>query len=146
MATPVAELKPKPTSTTQKETLIRVLHVDDEPGLLKTTKQILEAIGSFQVETVLSVNEAIKKLEDEEFDVIISDYQMPGKNGLEFLRELHGEVGLGRRGGDIPSGGEHRECSRFKGRANGHHHRSIRPKKDSSFRASSGGHGPVTQY
>ena len=81
MATPVAELKPKPTSTTQKETLIRVLHVDDEPGLLKTTKQILEAIGSFQVE-------AIKKLEDEEFDVIISDYQMPGKNGLEFLREL----------------------------------------------------------
>ncbi len=88
MATPVAKLKPKPTSATPEETLIRVLHVDDEPGLLKTTKQILEAMGSFQVETALSVKEAMQKLEEKEFDAVVTDYQMPRKNGLDFLREL----------------------------------------------------------
>jgi DNA-binding response OmpR family regulator len=71
-----------------KRKSIRVLHVDDEPGLLKIAKQCLEMQGSFQVETACSVEEAIGKMEREGYDVIISDYQMPGKDGLEFLREL----------------------------------------------------------
>ena len=41
--------------SSKPETLIRVLHVDDEPGLLKTTKQILETIDPFEVETALSL-------------------------------------------------------------------------------------------
>jgi PAS domain S-box-containing protein len=67
---------------------IRVLHVDDEEDFLKTTKQILEMHSPFQVETAPSVKKAIKKLEEKEFDVIVSDYQMPKTNGLEFLNQL----------------------------------------------------------
>jgi DNA-binding response OmpR family regulator len=67
---------------------IRLLHVDDEPGLLKIVKQCLEMDGSFQVDTASSVEEAEGKMEKEEYDVIISDYQMPGKDGIEFLREV----------------------------------------------------------
>jgi PAS domain S-box-containing protein len=67
---------------------IRVLHVDDEDSLLKVAKQCLEMQGSFQVDTASSADEAIEKMKKEKYDIILSDYQMPGKNGLEFLKEL----------------------------------------------------------
>ena len=68
--------------------LIRVLHVDDELGLLKVAKQCLELQGPFQVDTACSVEEALNKLKEKEYDAIVSDYQMPGKDGLEFLETL----------------------------------------------------------
>jgi PAS domain S-box-containing protein len=64
------------------------LHVDDELGLLKVAKQCLELQGPFQVDTASSVEEARAKLEKERYDAVVSDYQMPGKDGLEFLKEL----------------------------------------------------------
>ena len=67
---------------------IHVLHVDDEEDFLKTAKQILEMQDQFQVETASSVEEAIKKLGNNSFDVIVSDYQMPQKNGMDFLKEI----------------------------------------------------------
>jgi len=69
--------------------LIRVLHVDDELGLLKVAKQCLELQGPFQVDTACSVEEALNKLKEKgRYDAVVSDYQMPGKDGLEFLEEL----------------------------------------------------------
>ncbi len=67
---------------------IRVLHVDDELGLLKVAKQCLELQGAFHVDAASSVEEALAKLEKEQYDAVVSDYQMPGKDGLEFLKEL----------------------------------------------------------
>jgi DNA-binding NtrC family response regulator len=40
---------------------IRVLHVDDEPSLLKIAKQCLKMQGSFQVDTASSVEEAMER-------------------------------------------------------------------------------------
>jgi PAS domain S-box-containing protein len=68
--------------------LIRVLHVDDELGFLKVAKQCLELQGPFHVDTVGSVEEALNKLKEKEYDAVVSDYQMPGKDGLEFLEML----------------------------------------------------------
>jgi DNA-binding NtrC family response regulator len=68
--------------------LIRVLHVDDELDLLKVAKQCLELQGPFQVDTAASVEEALNKLKEKEYDAVVSDYQMPGKDGLEFLEML----------------------------------------------------------
>jgi PAS domain S-box-containing protein len=67
---------------------IRVLHVDDEPALLKIAKQCLEMQGPFQVDTAGSAEEALAKLEKTQYDAVISDYQMTGKDGLVFLKEL----------------------------------------------------------
>ena len=80
----------------RNEEPIKVLHVDDEVNLLKVAKQCLELDGNFKVDTVSSVSEALKQIEKKEFDVIISDYLMPLKNGLEFLKELR------ERGDNIP--------------------------------------------
>jgi len=75
---------------------IRVLHVDDETSLLKIAKQCLEMEGQFQVDIASSVNEAIGKMKEESYDAVVSDYQMPGKDGLSFLGELR------EKGNEIP--------------------------------------------
>jgi len=67
---------------------IRILHVDDDDAFLKVAKQCLELNVDIQVETTRSVEEALKMLKKRTFDVIVSDYVMFEKDGLEFLREL----------------------------------------------------------
>jgi PAS domain S-box-containing protein len=66
----------------------RVLHVDDDPGFLNVAKQCLEAEGPFQIDGASSVAEAFERMKDNTYDVIVSDFQMPVKDGLDFLREL----------------------------------------------------------
>jgi PAS domain S-box-containing protein len=44
--------------------------------------------GRLQVDTARSAEGAMEKMKQETYDVIVADYQMPGKNGLEFLKEL----------------------------------------------------------
>jgi PAS domain S-box-containing protein len=67
---------------------LRILHVDDDAAFLAVAKQCLEEQDQFQVDTALSAKEALKKIKRSEYDAVVSDYQMPGKNGLELLREL----------------------------------------------------------
>src|SRR3990170_5381249 len=70
---------------------IRVLHVDDEAGFLKVANECLKRGGPFKVDTALSVDEALKKMKEKEYDAVVSDYRMPGKDGLEFLEQLRKE-------------------------------------------------------
>ena len=78
---------------------IRVLHVDDEPAHLEITRIYLkrEAGSDFEIVNVLSPEEAVEKLENEYFDVVVSDYNMPGMNGMDFL-----EAARQSRNADIP--------------------------------------------
>jgi len=79
---------------------IRILHVDDEPSHLEITRVYLkrETKDNFEIVSVLSAKEALDKLENEYFDVIVSDYKMPEMNGLEFL----GAVQRNEKSADIP--------------------------------------------
>ena len=70
----------------------RVLHVDDDLNALAITKDILEIEGNLSVESASSVDEALKKLAVQSYDVIVSDYEMPYKSGLDFLAELRKRV------------------------------------------------------
>jgi CheY-like chemotaxis protein len=71
-----------------ERSIIRVLHVDDDPCILRISKLILETMGAYQVETASSVREAFDKMGRVEYDVVVSDYHMPEQDGLQFLREL----------------------------------------------------------
>jgi CheY-like chemotaxis protein len=73
---------------------IRVLYVDDDPALLEIGKQFLERPGNILVTTVESALAALIVLKDETFDAVISDYQMPGMNGIQFLIEVRTRFGL----------------------------------------------------
>jgi PAS domain S-box-containing protein len=75
---------------------IRVLHVDDEPEFADLTARFLEREDDrLDVTTVASVEAGLDRLADGSFDCVVSDYDMPGRNGLAFLeavREDHGEI------------------------------------------------------
>jgi PAS domain S-box-containing protein len=73
---------------TVKPSPILVLLVDDDACFLKASKQCLETQGHFQIDTASSVDEAMGKMKKAKYDVVVSDHQMPGKNGLQFLKEL----------------------------------------------------------
>ncbi len=63
--------------------MISILYVDDEPGLVALLRHYLQQTGEFQVLTAGSGPEALALLERHPVDVVVSDYQMPGMNGIE---------------------------------------------------------------
>ena len=66
---------------------ISVLLVDDEKDFVESLAERLQ-IRDFNVTTALSGDEALKLVEDSDFDVIVLDVQMPGKSGVETLKEI----------------------------------------------------------
>ena len=67
---------------------IHVLIVDDEPDLCELTRSFLDASGGMGVDTVCSVAEARIALGQKQYDAVISDYQMPIEDGIQFLKSL----------------------------------------------------------
>lgn len=75
---------------------IRVLHVDDEPDLSDMVATFLEREDDrLTVCTATSANEGLETIDEADVDCIVSDYDMPSTNGIEFLeavRESHPEL------------------------------------------------------
>jgi len=68
---------------------IRVLHVEDEPEFAAVTAEVLEAeSGRLAVETAADAEEGFDRLTADGFDCVVSDYDMPGRNGIEFLHAV----------------------------------------------------------
>lgn len=71
--------------------------MDDEQDILEQAELFMgKEDERFDIVTCSSVEEGQKRLEDEEFNVVISDYQMPETDGLAFLESLR------EAGNDIP--------------------------------------------
>lgn len=62
----------------------RVLIVDDQPLVLGVVQEILSR-GPYLVFTANSAEEALKMMEKDPIDVVVSDERMPGMQGSEFL-------------------------------------------------------------
>ena len=68
--------------------MISVLLVDDEEALLDITKAFIEEDGDIIVTPVSSAPDALALMESLSFDAIVSDYEMPGMNGIQFLKAV----------------------------------------------------------
>ena len=76
-------------ASANKKSVIRVLHVDDDPSILEISKQIMiDMDSSLEFDGATCVDEALRKLSTGQYDVVVSDYEMPQKDGLKFLKEL----------------------------------------------------------
>lgn len=67
--------------------MISVLYVEDD-DLLRFSIQKYLQYRCFVVETASSGSEALIKLAESRYDAVLSDYEMPGMNGIELLKEV----------------------------------------------------------
>jgi DNA-binding NtrC family response regulator len=65
----------------------RILIVDDEEIVIRSCLRILDG-AEFQVEAVQDGREALRKIEENPYDVVILDIMMPNIDGLEVLRRV----------------------------------------------------------
>jgi two-component system cell cycle sensor histidine kinase/response regulator CckA len=77
------------TATPSLEHKGRVLYIDDDEALVFLMKRLLKQSGH-EVTAFVCAEEALELLRttDQHFDVVISDYNMPGANGIDVLREV----------------------------------------------------------
>ena len=70
----------------------RILAVDDDDDVLKLIADELEMIGlSFSkctVECVRNAQHALERINEEEYDLILTDYMMPKMNGLSLIEQV----------------------------------------------------------
>ena len=64
----------------------RVLLVDDDPDTLASVGEGLEMLAGMHVVTATSGHDALAKLEDAHPDALITDFRMPGMDGVELAR------------------------------------------------------------
>lgn len=66
----------------------RILFVDDEPHILRAIKRLFMD-EAYEILTALSGTEGLRVLESADpVPVVVSDYRMPGMNGVSFLSEV----------------------------------------------------------
>lgn len=65
-----------------------ILVIDDDPMLLNIVKEMLERNG-VNCKTCTTVKEVVKAMRNQDYDLLLSDIQMPGTNGFDLLALLH---------------------------------------------------------
>lgn len=71
-----------------QENPISILCVDDEPAVLDVFTKVLGREPSFIVDTCSTAEEAIERVNATHYDAIISDYSLPGMDGIALLKEV----------------------------------------------------------
>lgn len=65
----------------------RILVIDDEPSISELICEVLERVG-YTVETARNGMEGLQWLENEDFDLVVTDMCMPGVNGDFIVRHI----------------------------------------------------------
>lgn len=67
---------------------MKVLLVDNDPLFLELSKTFLEVFHDINSDTVESAGKALEKLEEDYYDVVVADYDMPSMDGITLLRTI----------------------------------------------------------
>lgn len=65
----------------------RILVIDDEPDVVKMVQRVL-LLEDYEVSTSTNGEQALAKLQETPFDLVITDIRMPGMNGLEVIHRV----------------------------------------------------------
>ena len=69
-----------------------ILIVDDYKTMLRIIRNLLKQIGFENVEEALDGTEALQKLREKQFGLVISDWNMEPMTGIELLREVREDL------------------------------------------------------
>ncbi len=69
--------------------MYKILIVDDEPYIVEGLADLFGGNPGLDVYTAFSGNGALEILDRVRMDIVLTDIQMPGRNGLELLKEIH---------------------------------------------------------
>jgi len=65
-----------------------ILFVDDHEVLARLSCEILEMQG-YRAVSAYNATEALEKFDQENFDILVTDFRMEGMNGLELAKKIH---------------------------------------------------------
>jgi DNA-binding NtrC family response regulator len=65
-----------------------ILFVDDHEVLARLSCEILEMQG-YRAVSAYNGEDALKKFDEEDFDILVTDFRMEGMNGVELARRVH---------------------------------------------------------
>lgn len=65
-----------------------ILFVDDHEVLARLSCEILEMQG-YRAVSAFNGEDALRKFDQEDFDVLVTDFRMEGMNGVELARKVH---------------------------------------------------------
>ena len=72
--------------------MIRIVIADDHTIVREGLKQLLGSAGDLQVVAeAADGHQAIERVRSEEFDVLLLDMSMPGRSGIELIKQVHAE-------------------------------------------------------
>ena len=69
---------------------MKIAIVEDDINMRKSLELSLEEYSEFEIVTFKNAKEALKKIDDS-FELIITDINMPGLDGIEFIKKLEGD-------------------------------------------------------
>ncbi|WP_435064066.1 PAS domain S-box protein [Halobaculum sp. EA56] len=88
VTSPLSEITP----FTAPDRRISVLLVDDDEDMAELSATFLEReLSDAETTTLTSPEDALRELRDAEYDCVVSDFDMPGTDGLELLEGIRGE-------------------------------------------------------
>jgi len=65
-----------------------ILFVDDHEVLARLSCEILEMQG-YRAVSAYNGEDALKKFQEEDFDILVTDFRMDGMNGVELAKKVH---------------------------------------------------------
>ncbi|MFW9993558.1 MAG: PAS domain S-box protein [Candidatus Odinarchaeota archaeon] len=77
------------TNSEAREEKIKILHVDDEEPFLTLSQKFLSKLNpKLDITSVSDPHQILQLIETNDYDLVVCDYQMPDKDGLELLEEM----------------------------------------------------------
>jgi CheY-like chemotaxis protein len=65
-----------------------ILVIDDQPEIIEIIEEIVESAFDCEIDAEKNASTAIEKCNDKKYDLICTDYIMPGMNGGDFVKSL----------------------------------------------------------
>lgn len=71
----------------------KVLIVDDQPEITEIVEEFITNSYDVETNTCLNAQAALEELAKNIYDLVITDYSMPGMNGVELARSIRSTIG-----------------------------------------------------